>query len=184
MSAVNLGCRLMLSLVFVLAAISKARGRKPFEDFIQTLVNFGLPPSLAGAPLAATLILAEAASALLLLLNVAAGYALALALLGGFTLGIAWVLRRGAKVACRCFGASNTPVGAAHLVRNGLLLAVTVAGAVSHAAASGAPVTVAMGAIAGTAGVLGGVFVTRWDDLVFLIRGPEPVAASSRARRN
>nr|WP_277989475.1 MauE/DoxX family redox-associated membrane protein [Corallococcus sp. NCSPR001] len=183
MSAVNLACRLMLSLVFVVAAFGKARGRKPFEDFIQTLGNFGLPPSLVGSPLAAFLILAEAASAVLLLLNVAAGYALALALLGSFTLGIAWVLRRGGKVACRCFGASNTPVGAAHLVRNVLLLAVTAVGAVSHAA-SGAPVTVAMGAIAGTAGVLAGIFVTRWDDLVFLLRGPAPIAASSRARRS
>ncbi|TNV46953.1 hypothetical protein FH620_41895, partial [Corallococcus exiguus] len=122
----------MLAMVFALAALGKARGRKPFEDFIQTLKSFGLPRALAGAPLAATLILAEAASALLLLVGMGAGYVLALLLLVGFTLGIAWVIRRGKKVACRCFGASNAPVSAAHLVRNGLLLTITVVGAVSH----------------------------------------------------
>lgn len=184
MSAVNLGCRLLLAVVFALAALGKARGRKAFEDFIQTLGNFGFPPSWAGAPLAATLILAEAASALLLLVGMAAGYALALALLGGFTLGIAWVLRRGAQVACRCFGASNTPVSAAHLVRNGLLLAITVLGAAGHGAAPGEPLPAGMSALAGTVGVLAGLFITRWDDLVFLFRGPAPMAAPSRTRKN
>ncbi|WP_371877595.1 MauE/DoxX family redox-associated membrane protein [Pyxidicoccus parkwayensis] len=183
MNAVNLGCRLMLATVFALAALGKARGRKPFDDFIQTLENFGFPHSLAGAPLAATLILAEAASALLLLVGVMAGYVLALALLAGFTLGIAWVMHRGEKVACKCFGASNTPVGAAHLVRNGLLLTITVVGAVSHPSGSGG-LAVGMGVIAGTAGVLAGLLVTRWDDLVFLLRGPQPLAASSRTRQN
>ncbi|WP_415829685.1 MauE/DoxX family redox-associated membrane protein, partial [Corallococcus exiguus] len=137
----------MLAMVFALAALGKARGRKPFEDFIQTLKSFGLPRALAGAPLAATLILAEAASALLLLVGMGAGYVLALLLLVGFTLGIAWVIRRGKKVACRCFGASNAPVSAAHLVRNGLLLTITVVGAVSHEAASGG-LAVVMGVIA------------------------------------
>jgi hypothetical protein len=173
----------MLATVFALAALGKARGRKPFEEFIQTLEHFGFPRSLAGAPLAAALILAEAASALLLGAGAVAGYVLALALLGGFTLGIAWVMRNGGKVACRCFGASNAPVGVAHLVRNGLLLTVTVVGAVSHQAAPGG-LAVGMGVIAGTVGVLAGLFVTRWDDLVFLLRGPQPQAASSRTRRN
>lgn len=171
----------MLAVVFALAALGKARGRKSFEDFIQTLGNFGFPPSWAGSPLAAALILTEAASALLLLMGMAAGYALALALLGGFTLGIAWVLRRGDKVACRCFGASKTPVGAAHLVRNGLLLAITVLGAMSH---GGEPLPAGLGAVAGTVGVLAGLFVTRWDDLVFLFRGPVPLAAPSRTRKS
>ncbi|NNB84689.1 hypothetical protein HJC10_24100 [Corallococcus exiguus] len=173
----------MLAMVFALAALGKARGRKPFEDFIQTLKSFGLPRALAGAPLAATLILAEAASALLLLVGMGAGYVLALLLLVGFTLGIAWVIRQGKKVACRCFGASNAPVSAAHLVRNGLLLTITVVGAVSHEAASGG-LAVGMGVIAGTVGALAGLFVTRWDDLVFLFRGPQSLAALSRTRRN
>ncbi|MCY1018162.1 hypothetical protein OV427_20540 [Pyxidicoccus sp. MSG2] len=173
----------MLATVFALAAFGKARGRKPFDEFIHTLETFGFPRALAGAPLAATLILAEAASALLLVVDVAAGYALALALLVGFTLGLAWVMRRGEAVACRCFGASNAPVSAAHLVRNGLLLTITVVGAVSHQVASG-ELAVGMGVIAGTVGVLAGLFVTRWDDLVFLLRGPQPLAASSRTRRN
>ncbi|WP_235685880.1 MauE/DoxX family redox-associated membrane protein [Corallococcus silvisoli] len=183
MNAVNLGCRLMLAIVFALAALGKARGHKPFEEFIQTLENFGLPRFLAGAPLAATLILAEATSALLLLVGMGAGYVLALLLLAGFTLGLAWVIHREKKVACRCFGASNAPVSAAHLVRNGLLLAITVIGAVTHAAGSGG-LAVGMGVIAGTVGALAGLFVTRWDDLVFLFQGPQSLAALSRTRRD
>lgn len=182
MSAVELGCRLMLAVVFVLAAQSKVRGRKALADFTQTLGQFGFPRSWSG-PLAITFIIAELACALLLLVAAAAGYGLALALLGGFTLGIARVLRGGAKVRCRCFGASDTPMGAAHLVRNGLLLSVALLGAVGHGLGAREPLPVGVGVIAGAVGLLAGFFVTRWDDLVFLLRGPVPNAGLPVASR-
>ncbi|WP_395842441.1 MauE/DoxX family redox-associated membrane protein [Archangium violaceum] len=183
MSAVDLGCRLMLSVVLTLAFASKVRNRSSFQDFIQTLGRFGFPKPWVGSPLAAAVVLAEAASALLLLLTSLAGYVLALALFTGFTLGIARVLRRGERVRCRCFGASDTPMGASHLVRNGLLIAVTLAGAVGHEVGPpSSPLSVA-GWGAGALGVLAGFFITRWDDLVFLLHGPEPMAGPPAAAR-
>jgi len=45
-------------------------------------------------------------------------------LIAGFTVALRRVVRSEQQVACRCFGASTAPVGVAHLVRNGALLAV------------------------------------------------------------
>jgi hypothetical protein len=36
---------------------------------------------------------------------------------------------------------------------------------------------------AGALGVLAGFFITRWDDLVFLLHGPEPMAGSPAAAK-
>lgn len=180
MSAVDWGCRLMLAVVFALAVGSKVWGRESFEDFVQTLGRFGLPKSW---PLAAAVALAEALCVVLLLAAAGAGYALALAMLGGFTLGLVRVVRGGAAVSCRCFGASNTPVGTAHLVRNGLLLAVGVLGAFSHRAAAALPATLEVALLAGAVGGVAGLFVTRWDDLVFLIRGPQPAASGAALKK-
>ncbi|WP_244224336.1 MauE/DoxX family redox-associated membrane protein [Corallococcus sicarius] len=179
MSAVDWGCRLLLAVVFALAAGSKARSRESFKDFTRTLGSFGVPKALAGAPLAAAVVLAEALCVLLLLAAAPAGYALALMLLGGFTLGLVRAWRGAAPVSCRCFGASATPVGPGHLVRNGLLLSVGVLGALGHQAGP-APLEAAL--LAGAVGGLAGVFVTRWDDLVFLLRGPQPTALKKSRR--
>lgn len=179
LSAADFFCRLLLAVVFVLAAASKARGRKSLAEFIQTLERFGFPRSWAGVPLAVSVLLAEALAALLLLAAPRVGYALALVLFTGFTAGIALALRRGEAVACRCFGASETPLGAAHLVRNGLLIAVTLSGAVSHWLGPGVPPPLGMSVIVGFVGALAGLFVTRWDDLVFLFQGPVPGSGSS-----
>ncbi|NMO15718.1 hypothetical protein HPC49_02505 [Pyxidicoccus fallax] len=173
----------MLVVVLTLAFVSKLHGRVAFQDFIQTLGRFGFPKPWVGAPLAAAVVLAEAASALLLLLAPLAGYVLALALFTGFTLGIARVLRRGERVRCRCFGASDTPMGASHLVRNGLLLAVTLVGAAGHEPGSPSSPVAVVAWGAGALGVLSGLFITRWDDLVFLLRGPEPMAGTPAAAR-
>jgi hypothetical protein len=183
LNAVDLGCRWMLVVVLALAALGKARGRRPFEDFIQTLAGFGFPRALAGAPLAVAVIAAEALSALLLLALPLAGYGAALLLLGGFTVGLVRVWRRGEAVSCRCFGASHTPVGVAHVVRNGLLLAVLVLGAVAHQAGAGRSLAVELSVLAGALGALAGFFVTRWDDLVFLLVDPQPASGRSAAMK-
>jgi len=52
-SAVDWGCRLLLAVVFALAAGSKAWSRESFKDFTRTLGSFGVPKALEGAPLAA-----------------------------------------------------------------------------------------------------------------------------------
>lgn len=181
MNAVDIGCRWLVMVVLALAALSKAWGRRPFEDFIQTLERFGFPRSWAGAPLAAGVIAAEALSALLLLLAPREGTVAALVLLGGFTVGLARVWRRGDAVSCRCFGASNTPVGAAHLVRNGLLLTVLVTGSLARQAGAADPSPEWMRVLAGVFGALAGILVTRWDDLLFLLGTPLPAASAPAA---
>jgi uncharacterized membrane protein YphA (DoxX/SURF4 family) len=72
--------------------------------------------------------------ALSLLLVLLAGTALAVAfgaaaaLLVGFTGWMVWILIRGLRVRCGCFGSSGSEVGRKTLLRNGLLIAVAAAG--------------------------------------------------------
>ncbi|HZI16600.1 MAG TPA: MauE/DoxX family redox-associated membrane protein [Myxococcus sp.] len=184
MSAVDWGCRLLLAVVFALAAGSKAWSRESFKDFTRTLGSFGVPKALEGAPLAAAVVVAEALCVLLLLAAAPAGYALALLLLGGFTLGLVRAWRGAEPVSCRCFGASASPVGPAHLARNGLLLSVGVLGMLGHQAGMAGPAPLEVALLAGAIGVLAGVFVTRWDDLVFLIWGPQPAASGAALKKS
>ena len=52
----------------------------------------------------------------------------AVALLVGFTGWMAWILARGLRVRCGCFGSSGSEVGRQTLLRNGLLIAIAAAG--------------------------------------------------------
>jgi len=60
MSALDVGCRAALVVVFVLAVASKIRGRRSFDEFVRALGGFGFPAPLVGAPMAALVILCEA----------------------------------------------------------------------------------------------------------------------------
>ena len=121
----------------------------------------------AGAAATATLVpvavVALAASAVLLL---------------AFTIAIVATLRRGGQQACRCFGAKATPLRPAHVVRNALLLAVAVVGLVT---VTGTDPSVEPGgaALAGVAGLVAGLLVTRFDDLTDLFGTPE-ISAGGR----
>jgi Methylamine utilisation protein MauE len=83
---------------------------------------------------------------------------------------------RGRQVPCRCFGASDTPLGAPHAARNGLLCAVAGTGAVAFAVGSGPPVRPA-GAVLTLTLVAAAVAVTvLFDDLMFLFAGDHPAS--------
>jgi hypothetical protein len=70
---------------------------------------------------------AELGVATTLLAAPRAGAAAALLLLGGFTLVLARVVRRGLDVSCGCFGAASAaPVTGVTLLRNALLLVAAV----------------------------------------------------------
>jgi hypothetical protein len=150
--------RTALLVVLVTAAASKSTG---FASFRESLPGFGLP---ALRSLALAVVTAEAAAALLLVIAPRAGFLAAAALLAGFTLVLGRPLRRGQPVACRCFGASDAPVGVRHLVRNALLLLVAVGGL------SG-PTPAAPTAAGAVAGLALSTLAIRWDDLLFLVRG-------------
>jgi hypothetical protein len=97
---------------------------------------------------------------------------MALALTGGllavFTAGVALAVRRGTGARCACFGAAEQPLGARHLVRNGLLLAAVGVAALGIAVASAQPLGPAGTAMAVSAGAVGALLLIRLDDLVDL----------------
>jgi len=141
-----------------------ARGPSPPS---RALRQFGVPAALATRAVAAIAIAAEAASAALLLIAPLAGYALACALLCAFTLAIASALAADRRVACRCFGASTTHLGRAHLVRNLVLVGAAVAGAAARTTTASAA-RPESGWLCIVVGVIIGAAITRWDDLAYL----------------
>ncbi|MGW0480898.1 MauE/DoxX family redox-associated membrane protein [Nonomuraea sp. NPDC003214] len=117
-----LSCQVLIGAVFAVAALTKLRDPAAFAASVAALrlVPTGVAPLVAG-----TVTVAEASVAALMFLP-RAGFALAAALLLGFCAVI--VKSRRSRVECRCFGAASGPLGPAHLVRNGLLLAVAALG--------------------------------------------------------
>jgi hypothetical protein len=55
---------------------------------------------------------------------------------------MARVVARGDRVPCGCFGASTTPIGRAHIWRNGLLAAAAATGLVAGATSPAVPLDV------------------------------------------
>jgi hypothetical protein len=175
MTALALGCRTLLAVVLCTAAASKLRSRD-FASFVDALRGFGVPAVLRRVPtrgLAGAVVALEVAAAVLLLVAPAAGLALALGLIAVFTAVLRSVIRNGRAVTCRCFGASSAPIGVAHLVRNGVLLAVIGAGMIATALAAGAEAAAPERLAAIALGVLAGAAITRWDDLAYLV-APHP----------
>ncbi len=164
------GSRAALIFVFGLALLGKAKDRAAFDAFAQTLPSFGLPAGLPSRPAAAAVLLLEGAAVLLLVLAPLAGALASLASLALFTGGLAWAVRRGRPVSCRCFGASVSPVGPSQLWRNGSLLALTLV-LLGHLLAPGAPAPLPQRLLALAVGGTAGLLVSRWDDLAYLVHG-------------
>jgi hypothetical protein len=114
--------------------------------------------------------IAEAAAAVLLVIQptAALGSMLALGLLAAFTTGIVVVLHRGTRAECLCFGTTERPYGPRHLVRNGLLAAAAVAGAMLSGRPTDLPVTL----IAIAAGAVAALVVVTFDELLDLFGTP------------
>jgi Methylamine utilisation protein MauE len=173
--------RALLAVVFATAAFGKASNLGKLGVFADSLKNIGPQlfatrlRRLAGATIVAA---AEATACILLVLPVAslAGLAVALVLLLAFGAAIANVVRRGATAPCHCFGAEGSPLSSSHLLRNGVLAAIAVAGIavrLSSGAVSALPDY--DGALAVALGLLLGIGITRWDDLVFIATPPRPL---------
>ncbi|MDG6100907.1 hypothetical protein Daura_01765 [Dactylosporangium aurantiacum] len=158
-------CRALVGAVFVAAAAGKLRGRAAFAAFAADLTAMAVLPAQYARRVAVAVVAAEAAVGPLLVApaTAPAGAGLAALLLLAFTTAIASVLRRGAAVRCPCFGATRSPLGRRHLMRNTVLLAaavLAVPGTGPHDAARVA-VSVAAGLLAATA-------IIRLDDLADL----------------
>jgi hypothetical protein len=164
MEYVGVGFASLIGWVFLASAISKLRH---FGEFTRSLP--ALAPVRAGQvrPLAMTVVATEAAVPVLLLIPAAIfyGFALAGALLAAFTAAIVTALKRGRRAPCQCFGASSTPLGPSHLVRNSILLISTLAGGL---ALDAQPQQAAGLVVAIAAGLVGAILIVAMDDIAFL----------------
>ncbi|MGW7440879.1 MauE/DoxX family redox-associated membrane protein, partial [Streptomyces sp. NPDC054849] len=135
------GLRVAVGVVFFLAAVSKTSrwGRADFRIAVQAFV-----PGVGGRSvgvLAVLAIIVEWAVVVLLAVPVrgvgVAGFGLAGVALSVFTVVLVLALRRGMSASCRCFGSSVRPVSGVQLVRNLMLMALTVLGLAACLAVDG-----------------------------------------------
>ncbi|CAG6392501.1 hypothetical protein NMG29_13930 [Streptomyces cocklensis] len=172
MQYVDVAGRLLLITVFALALAGKVSSRDAWQEFVQSVrsmavIDRGKAPAAAVATAAAEAAVVVLAVIPLRLAGTAA-FLLAAGLLGCLTVAVAKVVRRGAAVPCRCFGASQTPLGVAHVVRNLILVATALlglAGSLAHG-----HLDVAFCAVVAVFGAGLGLLMARWDDLVSLLR--------------
>jgi peroxiredoxin/uncharacterized membrane protein YphA (DoxX/SURF4 family) len=177
MDAALLIARLLLAAVFSLAGAAKLSDPKGSR---QTIIDFGLPASLAN-PLAVLVPLAELAVAAALIPAFSAwwGAVGALTLLLLFMIGISFNLARGRTPECHCFGQLHSaPAGWKTLVRNGALAALAGFVLLEGYEGGAGPSAVAWLqslSMAQLLGLLGGVLVLgllagQWWFLVHLLR--------------
>ncbi|MER7043375.1 MauE/DoxX family redox-associated membrane protein [Streptomyces jumonjinensis] len=169
-------CRILLAGVFLTALAGKVRNKAAFDEFAVSVERLGRLPRRVSRAVAVAVAAGEAAAVALLAAGptVPAGFALGVLLLLGFTAGIVRALRAGSAAPCRCFGASVTPLGPVHVVRNLVLAAVGGAGgaAALTGPATGWPPHPGGAAVAGVAALVALVLVVRLDDLTALFRLP------------
>lgn len=119
MSSAGVGytCAVLVALVLVVAAITKARSPAPTARAFR---RQGLP---APALLARAIPVIELATAIALVLVPTVGAAVALILLGAFTAFLVVQVRRGSEAPCACFGASRPgPISWADIAGNAFLI--------------------------------------------------------------
>ncbi|MEV4412271.1 MauE/DoxX family redox-associated membrane protein [Catellatospora sp. NPDC049609] len=165
-------CRALLGVVFAVAALGKLRGRDRFAAFAATLTELPWLPARWHRTVAVAVVSVEIAVAVLLTAppTVPAGFVLAAGTLAVFTTAVAHALRAGRALRCQCFGTDAGTMGTPQLVRNGVLLTVASCGAVLAVLPGGTAADQAATVSAAAAGALAGLVLTRWDDLVYLVR--------------
>ncbi|MEU7655081.1 MauE/DoxX family redox-associated membrane protein [Micromonospora taraxaci] len=172
MRYLEVACRLLLITVFVVAVYTKVSGRSAWLSFVDSLRQMQPLPTRLVRPTAFLTVTIEVLVALLLLIPVRRvgeiGFALGAGLLVAFTIVIALAVARGTRATCRCFGASSTPLGWPHILRNLTLLVVAVLGLAGASAPESLGVPGAL--LAGVGGLVLGVLVTAAEDIVALVR--------------
>lgn len=165
-------CRALLASVFVVAVVNKVAGKVAWLDFVQYLRELRQLPEAVARPAAVATVTVEALVAALLLAPVRTagivGCGLAACLLSAFTLVIGRALAGGNRASCRCFGASSTPLGRPHVVRNLTLICVAVLGVAGLSA--GAAIDPDYAVLAGITGLVLGILTTAVEDIVALFK--------------
>ena len=167
---VETGFRAALAFVFFIACTSKIHSVSSYRDFHDSLKDLGLSSAFLLRALSAGIPAAEAVTTLLLAVNRTSlwGLLASAALVGSFTTGIAVARAQGKVVRCRCFGESGALSDGAHILRNLVLFAGAVAGALASLLPEGrqdpAMVVFAIGL-----GIIAAALFLRWDELSFLL---------------
>ncbi|MFI1255080.1 MauE/DoxX family redox-associated membrane protein [Streptomyces netropsis] len=184
MGYVALGIRALIGAVFLASSIGKVTGRGAFGRFVSSVGDMRVVPRHRARAVARTVVTAEFAVWSALTLPVpavaAAGFAVGAGLLVVFTAGIALSMRRGARTPCRCFGVSASPLGPRHIVRNLVLTALAVVGAVAVLASG--PADPGGAAVAVLGGLLLGALVATLDDVLDLFRPVHRPSGPARGR--
>jgi hypothetical protein len=171
MTNLAIGCRVLIGVVFVIAVAGKLRRATAFTDFVGSVRQMGVLPSALARPAAVAVAAAELAIVLALAVPArqpgVLGFGLAVGLLAAMTAGIAMSLARGNREPCRCFGRSETPLGARHVGRNVVLVAVALLGLLGSL--SGGPVDAGTAVVVAVAGAVLGGLVVMLDDLIALV---------------
>ncbi|MFI6099757.1 MauE/DoxX family redox-associated membrane protein [Lentzea sp. NPDC051213] len=162
-------CRVVVGLVFLLAVVGKLRGRAELTAFAESLGSFGLRSTRVRSALAASVITVEAVTVVLLAVAPRLGLGLAAMMLVAFTAAVAAAKATGREVRCRCFGADGGLMGRKHMIRNGVLVVVALAGLTPANATATPHLGLLFAAV--SAAVLGAVALAHWDDLRFLFGG-------------
>jgi hypothetical protein len=165
MAYLQLGCGILLAVVFGWSVVGKLRSRTAFRGFADSLA----PLVRRTTPVAVLLTGAEALVPALLPVVPVLGFGLAAVVLAVLTAGVLTAVRRRLTIRCRCFGGTGTRLGVRHVVRNLLLFVVSGLGLAVTATAGPTPSTGGAGMFlsAGVAVVLATV-VIHLDDLVEL----------------
>jgi hypothetical protein len=168
--AIGVGCCWLVAVVFAISAVGKLRTAGARSAFRRSVTGMAVLPARAVRPVAAAVPIAEATTVVLLLVprTAALGCVLALGLLAAFSIGIVVVLRRGTRAGCLCFGTTERPYRRRHLVRNGLLTAAALTGAVL----SGHPTTLPAALITIAGGTLAALVLVVFDELLDLFSTP------------
>ena len=185
MSEAVLAVLAVAACVYGASAMSKLRGQQAYRSYraglLQTrfVTNSSLPVfaaclvscEVAVAACSAGALAAVAISApgavIIAVLALGVGSALTVVLAAG----VAVVMKRGIAARCACFGSSSgQQLGGAHLVRNGLLLALLALGCACAAVGRGSLGGPALAAslVWITAGLVVAAILIRWEDLAEL----------------
>jgi Methylamine utilisation protein MauE len=166
-----IGARAMLFVIFVASFTSKMRSRTAFAAFADSLAGFGIRSTRLQAGTAGIVISAEAAAAFLVALPFTVTWGLAAGglIITAFTAQASIARRQGLRPVCKCFGSATSAFGATHIMRNGLIIAVAIAGLLAEAAGGRTHLAAAPVVLATGVAVLAGAGVVVWDDLAALL---------------
>lgn len=167
-----LGCRGLLTGVFLVSLVAKLRGPRAYTEFVEATAALLAARTRSARPLALITVLVECEVVVSLIVPglVRVGFVIAAALLGCFSVALAAVVRRGTRTPCRCFGATGTPVGPHHVVRNLLLIAVAATGLLTDLTIDTPGYELAGIAVVAVAVAACVMTIARLDDLVTLLR--------------